>query len=69
MSLERLAASPQPDGADEVDEFAEAMLVEGGAGVVFREDAFEAGVVALDGDHGVVDDLADRRAAWRWLWR
>ncbi len=47
------------DGADEVDEFAEAVFVEGGAGVVFGEDAFEAGVVALDGDHRVVHDLAD----------
>ena len=35
------------------------MLVERGAGVFFREDAFQARVVALDRDHGVVDDLAD----------
>ena len=41
------------------------MLVERGAGVVLRQDAFEARVVALDRDHGVVDDLADGRAAWR----
>ena len=35
------------------------MLVERGAGVFFREDAFQARVVALDRDHGVIDDLAD----------
>jgi hypothetical protein len=47
------------DGADEVDEFAEAVLVEAGAGVVLGQHALEARVVALDGDHGVVHDLAD----------
>ena len=47
------------DGADEVDEFAEAVLVEIGAAVVFVERAFEAGVVAFEGDHGVVHILAD----------
>ena len=51
----------QADGADEVDEFAEAVLVERRAGVVFGQHAFEARVVALDGDHGVVHDLADGR--------
>ena len=35
------------------------MLVEAGAGVVLGQDAFEARVVALDGDHGVVHGLAD----------
>ena len=35
------------------------MLVERGPGVFFRQDAFEARVVALDRDHGVIDDLAD----------
>jgi hypothetical protein len=35
------------------------VLVERGAGVFFREDAFQARVVALDRDHGVIDDLAD----------
>ena len=47
------------DRADEVDEFAKAMLVERGPGVFFRKDAFQARVVALDRDHGVIDDLAD----------
>ena len=49
----------QAYGADEVDVFAEAVLVEAGAGVVLGEDAFEAGIVAFDGDHGVVDDFAN----------
>ncbi len=42
-----------------VDEFAEAVFVEVGAAVVFVERAFEAGVVAFEGDHGVVHVLAD----------
>ena len=54
-----LAGGGQADGADEVDEFAEAVLVEAGAGVVLGQDAFEARVVALDGDHRIVHDLAD----------
>ncbi len=36
----------------------QAVLIERGAGVLFREDAFQARVVALDRDHGVIDDLA-----------
>ncbi len=52
-------AVAQADGADEVDEFAQAVLVEAGAGVLFGQDALEARVVALDGDHGVVHHLAD----------
>lgn len=35
------------------------MLVEAGAGVVLGQHAFEARVVALDGDHEVVRGLAD----------
>jgi hypothetical protein len=49
------------DGADEVDEFAEAVLVEVSAAVVLVEGALEGGVVALEQDHGVVDVLADAR--------
>ena len=49
------------DRADKVDEFAEAILVEGGTGVVFRQDAFQSRVVALDRDHGIIDNLADAR--------
>lgn len=47
------------DGADEVDKLAEAILVEVGAAVVFVQGALEAGVVPFEGDHGVVDELAD----------
>jgi hypothetical protein len=57
--LGAVGAVAEADGADEVNEFAEAVLVERRAGIVFRENAFEARVVALDGDHGVVHDLAD----------
>ena len=49
------------DGADEVDEFAKAVLVEVGAAVVFVQGALEAGIVPFEGDHGVVDELADGR--------
>lgn len=45
--------------AEKVDEIAEAALVEAAAGVVLREDAFQARVVALDSDHGVIHDFAD----------
>ena len=47
------------DGADDVDELAEAILVEVGAAVVLVQGALEAGVVPFEGDHGVVDELAD----------
>ena len=60
MSLVRLASSPS-DRADEIDKFAEAILIQRGAGVVFRQDAFQARVVTLDRDHRVIDDLADGR--------
>ena len=59
VGLLALAGGGEADGGDEVDQFAEAVLVEAGAGVVLGQDAFEARVVALDGDHGVVHDLAD----------
>ena len=61
MSLERSAGAAEADVADEVDELAEALLVEAGAGVVLGQHALERRVVALDGDHRVVDELADRR--------
>ncbi len=48
------------DVADQVDQLAEARLVERGAGVVLRQHAFERRVVAFDGGHGVVHDLPDR---------
>ena len=46
------------DSADEVDEFAEAVFVERGTSVVFRQDSFETRVVALDRDHRVINDFA-----------
>ena len=51
------------DVADQVDELAEARLVERGAGVVLGQHALERRVVALDAGHGVVDELADGRLA------
>ena len=51
----------QPDGGDEVNDAAETLLVQMRAGVFFGQDAFERGVVALDGDHGAIEQLADGR--------
>ena len=61
MSLERFSAIAQADGADQVDQFAQPLLVERRPGVVLGQDAFEPGVVALDGDHRLIDQLADGR--------
>ena len=61
MSLERFSGVAQADGADQVDQFAEALLVERRPGVVLGQHALEPRVVALDGDHRVVDELADGR--------
>ena len=47
------------DGANEVDEFTETLLVERGTGVVLGEHPLEGWIVPLDGLHGVVDDLTD----------
>ena len=47
------------DVADHVDEPAEPLLVQRGAGVVLRQDVLERGVVALDPGHRVVDEPAD----------
>ena len=55
------SSSPQADGRDQVDQLTESLLVEAGAGVVLGQHALEPRVVALDGDHRIVDDLADRR--------
>jgi hypothetical protein len=59
VGLFTLAGGGEADGGNEVDEFAEAVLIQSGAGVVLGQYAFEARVVALDGDHGIVHDLAD----------
>ena len=48
-----------PNIADEVDELAESLRVERGAGVVLRQHVLEHGVVALDRGHGIVDQPAD----------
>lgn len=47
------------NGADEVYEFSQAVLVQVGTAVVFVERAFETGIVALECHHGVVDVFAD----------
>jgi hypothetical protein len=59
VSFARSAALAEADVAHQVDELAEALLVEAGAGVVLGQHALERGVVALDGGHRVVDELAD----------
>ena len=57
--MARASAAADLDVADEVDDLAEALLVEGVPGVLLGKDAGEGGVVALDGGHGVVDEPAD----------
>ena len=57
LGAARLVADP--DVADQVDELAEALLVERGTGVVLGQHALERRVVALDAGHGVVHELAD----------
>ena len=47
------------DRADQVDQLAELLLVDGGAGVVLGQHALEARVLPLDRHHGGVDELAD----------
>jgi hypothetical protein len=49
------------DRADQVDQFPEALLVEIRAAVALVERAFESRVIAFEGDHGVIDQLADAR--------
>ena len=59
--LGAVGGAAERDVADQVDELAEALLVEAGAGVVLGQHALERGVVALDGGHRVVDQRADGR--------
>jgi len=47
------------DLRNQVDHFPQLLLVQVGAGVILGEHAFERRVVALDGDHGVIQQLAD----------
>src|SRR5271156_3275064 len=42
---------------NKVDEFAEAALIEGFAGVVLGEDAFERRIIFFDGEHGFVEEF------------
>ena len=49
----------QANRADEVNEFAEPLLVETGARVIFRQDTFERWVYVFDGDHRIVNQFAD----------
>ena len=59
MRFFTLAGRSEFDGGDHVDQLAQALLVEARPRVVFGQNAFEARVVALDGNHRVVDGLAD----------
>ena len=59
MGLFAFARCGELDGGDDVDQFAQALLVERGARVVLGQHAFEARIVAFDGDHGVVHEFAD----------
>ena len=58
--LRPVGRGSERDVADEVDELAEAGLVEAGPGVVLGQYALEGWVVALDRGHRVVDEGADR---------
>lgn len=49
------------DGANKVGEFTQTVLVERGQRIVLEHNAPEARVITLNGDHGVVHELADRR--------
>jgi hypothetical protein len=51
----------QADVAHQVDQLAESRLVEPRVGVILGQHPFERRVVPLDGQHGVIDNLADRR--------
>jgi len=51
----------QPDIADQVDQLAEALLVQPRLGIVLGQHALQGGVVPLDGQHGVINDLSDGR--------
>ncbi len=49
------------DVRNQVDELAQALLVEGGPRELFRQHTLERWVVALDAGHRIVDDLPDGR--------
>jgi hypothetical protein len=58
--LGALGRIAERDVAHEVDELAEALLVETRAGVVLGQHVLQRHVVALDRGHRVIDELADR---------
>ena len=59
--MARSAGAAERDVADQVDDLAEPLLVEAGAGEVLRQHTLERGVVALDRGHRIVDQRADGR--------
>ncbi len=59
--LGAVGRAAEADIAHQVDELAQALLVEAGPGVVLGQHALQRRVVALDRAHRVVDDLADGR--------
>ena len=56
-----LAGGGELDGGDEVDQLAQPVLVQPGAGVILGQHAFEPDVVPLQRDHGIVHRLTDGR--------
>src|SRR5712691_2552380 len=61
MSFDRLSLSPSPMVPIRSINSPSPLLVERRAVVVLGQDALEGRVLLLDGDHGIVDDLADGR--------
>ncbi len=51
----------QPDVRHQVDQLSQPLLVEPGPRIVLGQHALKRGVLALDGEHGVVHQLADHR--------
>ncbi len=49
----------QPDGAEDIDQFAQFVLIQRWTRIVFGEYALERRVLLLDGFHRIVDDFAD----------
>ena len=51
----------QANGGDEVNDAAKGLFIKVRAGVFLGQDAFERRVIALDGHHGIIKELADER--------
>ena len=56
-----IAVRTETDGADEVNEFTEHLVLEVLAAVVARQDAHQCGVLAFDESHRLVNGLANSR--------